>query len=293
MKKLIAMLMAGVLCLSLVACGGGADKQPAIDAFNTTNTAFTELENKVNANLDLYPQETIDGLAIVSEALAEKKALLESDEALTEEDVTALVSAFQELDVLIADTLAAADALEDAAIKDPAIQAFNSANDVFNALANDINANTANYPDDIIAAVQEMGEALSMTKELLESDQVLTEDQVAALVEQMNTNEAWLNEVVGLFMNQTGTASDKAAVMEYFASLYTRYDALVAIITEDPSQYTDEFLDEVVIMAEGFEAYAQDLDTDEDIPGEALSRIVTELSDMELWIAAVEQELLG
>ena len=81
--------------------------------------------------------------------------------------------------------------------------------------------------------------------------------------------------------------------MDYFASLYARYDALVAIITEDPSQYTDEFLDEVVIMAEGFEAYAQDLNTDEDIPSESLSRIVTELSDMELWIAAVEKELLG
>ena len=293
MKKLISILMAGVLCLSLVACGGGADKQPAIDAFNTTNTAFTELANKVNANIDLYPQETIDGLTAVSEALAEKKALLESDQALSEEDVTALVSAFKELDVLIADTLAAANTLEDAAVKEPVIQAFNSANNVFNALANDINANTANYPEDIIAAVNEMGEALVMTKELLESDQVLTEEQVTALVEQMNTNEAWLNEVVGLFMNQTGTASDKAAVTEYFASLYARYDALVAIITEDPSQYTDEFLDEVVIMAEGFEAYAQDLNTDEDIPGEALSRIVTELSDMELWIAAVEKELLG
>lgn len=292
MKKLFSMLMAGVLCLSLVACGGGADKQPAIDAFNTTNTAFTELANKVNANIDLYPQETIDGLTAVSEALAEKKALLESDEALTEEDVTALVSAFKELDVLIADTLAAANTLEDAAVKEPAIQAFNAANDVYNALADDINANTANYPDDMIGAVNEMGEALLMTKELLESDQVLTEDQVAALVEQMNTNEAWLNEVAGLFMNQTAPAADKAAVEEYFSSLYARFDILAGIVTENPSQYTDDFLNEFVSMAEGFEAYAKDLQND-DLPGEALSRIAVELTGVEAWLSGIESELLG
>ena len=34
MKKLTALIMAVALSLSLVACGGGPDKQPAIDAMN-------------------------------------------------------------------------------------------------------------------------------------------------------------------------------------------------------------------------------------------------------------------
>ena len=35
MKKLLTILLAAVLCLSLAACGGsGPDKQPAIDAYN-------------------------------------------------------------------------------------------------------------------------------------------------------------------------------------------------------------------------------------------------------------------
>ena len=292
MKKLISMLMAGVLCLSLAACGSSVDKQPAIDAFNSTNTAFTELANRVNANIDVYPDEMIEGLTTLSDALAEKKALLEGDQALTEEDVSTLVTAFQDIDTLIANTNDAVTAFEKALVKEPAVQAFNAASDVYDALANDINVNTANYPDDIIADIQEMGEALAMTKELLESDQELSDEQIAAIVEQMNTNEAVLQEVAGLFMNQIAPDEEKVAVAEYLAELYFRYDALANIITEDFSLYTDDFLNEFVAMAEGFDAYAADLQTD-DLTGEALSRIAVELTGVEAWLSTVESELLG
>ncbi len=50
MKKLLTILLAAVLCLSLAACGGsGPDKQPAIDAYNKlaeNYNKFVEISNE-------------------------------------------------------------------------------------------------------------------------------------------------------------------------------------------------------------------------------------------------------
>ena len=47
MKKLMVLIMTMMMGMSLVACGG-ADKQPAIDAFNKTSTSFNEVANIIN-----------------------------------------------------------------------------------------------------------------------------------------------------------------------------------------------------------------------------------------------------
>ena len=53
MKKLIALALALVLCLTLVACGGeeksGPDKKPAVEEFNKTSAAFNEVSAVINA----------------------------------------------------------------------------------------------------------------------------------------------------------------------------------------------------------------------------------------------------
>ena len=47
MKKFVALILAIVLCLSLVACGG-PDKQPAIDAFNAAvDRTFEKHRNRL------------------------------------------------------------------------------------------------------------------------------------------------------------------------------------------------------------------------------------------------------
>lgn len=43
MKKLMVLIMTMMMGMSLVACGG-ADKQPAIDAFNKTSTSLMRLQ---------------------------------------------------------------------------------------------------------------------------------------------------------------------------------------------------------------------------------------------------------
>ena len=82
MKKLLALFTALVMCLSIVACG--VDKQPAIDAFNSANTAFTEIANAVNADPDSFDEELIDVMIEMSGLLSE----------LTEEDIAAMVEWF-------------------------------------------------------------------------------------------------------------------------------------------------------------------------------------------------------
>ena len=93
MKKLLTLFVALVMCLSLVACGG-VDKQPAIDAFNSANTAFTDIVNAVNADPDAFDQELIDVMIEMSGLLSEYKGLLEGDTELTEEDIAAMVEWF-------------------------------------------------------------------------------------------------------------------------------------------------------------------------------------------------------
>jgi ABC-type glycerol-3-phosphate transport system substrate-binding protein len=110
MKKLIALMLALVMSLSLVACGGGddtgastdtntpavettgADIQPAIDAFNAASDAFDAVANEVNANIDIYSQELIDTMIAMSDSMTETKTLLESNPELTEEKVQELVA---------------------------------------------------------------------------------------------------------------------------------------------------------------------------------------------------------
>ena len=102
MKKFVALILAIVLCLSLVACGG-PDKQPAIDAFNAANTAFNEVANVMNANPDDFDQEIFDGMNSVAEVLAEHKALLESNEELTEEALEEMIAWYASVEALMAE----------------------------------------------------------------------------------------------------------------------------------------------------------------------------------------------
>lgn len=53
MKKLVSLLLALMMCVSLAACGG-PDKQPAIDAYNKAAAAFNEVADILNADPETY-----------------------------------------------------------------------------------------------------------------------------------------------------------------------------------------------------------------------------------------------
>ena len=97
MKKLVGILMVMLLSVTLVACGG-VDKQPAIDAFNNATSVYDALVNEINADISAYPQELIDVMMEMSEALLENKAILEGDQELTQEQIDAMVAAFGDVE---------------------------------------------------------------------------------------------------------------------------------------------------------------------------------------------------
>ena len=53
MKKLLYLLLALMMCLSLAACGG-PDKKAATDAFNKASNAFNEVSAIVNEDPEAY-----------------------------------------------------------------------------------------------------------------------------------------------------------------------------------------------------------------------------------------------
>ena len=53
MKKLLYLLLALMMCLSLTACGG-PDKKAATDAFNKASNAFNEVSAIMNENPEAY-----------------------------------------------------------------------------------------------------------------------------------------------------------------------------------------------------------------------------------------------
>ena len=105
MKKLITLLMTLVMCVSLVACGG-ADRQPAIDAFNKASTAFNEVAAVINEDLASYDQEVIDTMNEMADVLTQHKELLEGDEEIEEEKLNEMIEWYGTVEDWVADVKA-------------------------------------------------------------------------------------------------------------------------------------------------------------------------------------------
>ena len=101
MKKIIAFVLALVLSLSLVACGG-ADKQPAIDAFNKTSTAFNQVAAFINADIEAYDPEDVATLTELANVLKQHAELLSSNTELTEEKLDEMIAWYAEVDEWVA-----------------------------------------------------------------------------------------------------------------------------------------------------------------------------------------------
>ncbi len=102
MKRITSLLLALIMCLSLVACGA-PDRQPAMDAFNKTSAAFNEIGAVINADPGAYDQEVIDTMVEMANLLNQYKEILEGDNDLSEEDLDNMIAWFGTVDEWIAD----------------------------------------------------------------------------------------------------------------------------------------------------------------------------------------------
>lgn len=105
MKKISSLLLALIMCMSLVACGG-PDKQPAIDAFNKASDAYDEVATIINENPDAYDQEVIDTLNEMADILIQHKELLESGDEIEQEKLDEMIAWYGDVEAWVADVKA-------------------------------------------------------------------------------------------------------------------------------------------------------------------------------------------
>lgn len=105
MKRMIALLLALILCLSLTACGG-PDRQPAIDAFNEVTENYNKFVEIGNAHIEEFSEEDIEVLNACANALTEYGEQLENDDELTQEQLDEMVEMFEEFNGIILEFLA-------------------------------------------------------------------------------------------------------------------------------------------------------------------------------------------
>lgn len=107
MKKLIALLLALVMCFALVSCGdSGPDKQPAIDAYNVMVENYNKFAEIGNQHIDEIAQEDVDFFNSCVDVINEYGAQLESDTEFTQEELDEMVAMFEEFNAIIEETLA-------------------------------------------------------------------------------------------------------------------------------------------------------------------------------------------
>ena len=105
MKKLITLVLALVMCLSLVACIGGVDTQPAIDSYNELTENYNKFVELGNAHIDEIAAEDVAFFNEIAAAIDEYGMKLESDTEFTQEEVDEMVEMFDELNGIIVETL--------------------------------------------------------------------------------------------------------------------------------------------------------------------------------------------
>ncbi len=112
MKKLLALLLTLVLCLSLAACGGDTtdtatvDTQPAIDAYNELADNYNAFVDQENENLDAWEQEDIDYMNDIADVINQYSEDLSSDKEYTQEEVDEMVDMFTEFNAVIEEYMA-------------------------------------------------------------------------------------------------------------------------------------------------------------------------------------------
>ena len=104
MKRVIALLLALVLSLSLVACGG-PDKQPAVDAYNKLAQNYNTFVEQENENLASWAEEDIEYMNEIATVITEYGTKLSGGTEFTQEQIDEMVGMFNEFNAVIEEYL--------------------------------------------------------------------------------------------------------------------------------------------------------------------------------------------
>ena len=79
MNKLVSLMLALAMCVSLAACGG-PNKQPTVDAFNKASGVFNEVSAIINQDIGAYDEEFVNEMIELANLLNEIKDKLDSND---------------------------------------------------------------------------------------------------------------------------------------------------------------------------------------------------------------------
>lgn len=192
MQKLTALIMAVAMSLSLVACGGGPDRQPAIDAMNKASAAYNEVADKMNEKIDIYPQDMVDDLNEMVDIVNEQVDRLNSDEELTQEDLDAIIEVAAQVEAWAAEFSPMVDTFVGT---EPVMAAYDAAANAYNEVITYMNENLDAFTQEDIDAVAEVGELLASCKEDLEGITFTDQESLDAMIAAFGEIEVWAVEI--------------------------------------------------------------------------------------------------
>ena len=93
-KTVLTMSLMFALAFCMTGCGESGKKQEAIDAFNETSTAFDNVADLINGNVNSLDDDVIGTFQEMSALLTQYKAILEGDEELTDDEYDQMIEWF-------------------------------------------------------------------------------------------------------------------------------------------------------------------------------------------------------
>lgn len=173
----------------------------------------------------------------------------------------------------------------------PAIDAFNSASDVFDRLGNTLNTNADAYPQELFDTMNAKADEMIAYKEVLESGEELTEEQVAEMIEVFAGVEAWALETEANLGEWEIKVGDKQAVIDAFNRISGAFDELIDIINANIEAYDQESIDLVNQMVTSLLEIKEVLESDKQFTEDEVNLLLEQLAGFEEWVAAAKEAL--
>lgn len=182
--------------------------------------------------------------------------------------------------------------------KQPAVNAFNNASSAYDALVDKINPNIDAYDAEFIDLMEQMGSALTEHKEILESDQELTEEQIAEMVKIFGQVESWAKDTDAqldslITETETETAGDKQSVIDLFNKVSADFNAMASKINANIGDYDQQVIDVMTQMANALNECQSFLSGDGELSDEVVAALTQNLTDIESWVAEADRFFNG
>ena len=192
------------------------------------------------------------------------------------------------------------ETVEEPAVEEPTvdvdglIDTFNETADAFDLAANAINEDIDAYPQELIDVMNELADGLLEIKETLEGDtSAITEEAVEQVTQVLNDTKAWADDVYAnldtLTIEATTVDTSREAVVEAFNYVSERFNAVSAVINEDIESYDDEFIEGMILVAEGLNEYQALLASDAELAEEDAMLILEDLLAIDEWVTSFEE----